>query len=199
MVWNPELHMTTMPRIKVDQRRPWNHLLTLPNSESIFTKLIFLHVCRKRSWYMPLNICWYFLIKLSWYLGFNFFWYCWLKICWYLGLNICGVDFCSIFDDICWSNFVDIFGSIFADGDFAPYLGEAELIFAAQYLLIFVAQTLLIFLAQYLLMEILFHIWSWYLPPGSVEITAAPGSPLLATLSRPCKYNSYRIQMQTKN
>ena len=78
------------------------------------------------------------------------------------------MDFCSIFDDICWSNFVDIFGSIFADGDFAPYLGEAELIFAAQYLLIFVAQTLLIFvaqtllifLAQYLLMEILFHIWS---------------------------------------
>ena len=115
-----------------DKSRPassLNHLLTLPNSESIFTELIFLHVFRKRSWYMPLNICWYFLIKLSWYLGFNFFWYCWLKICWYLGLNICGVDFCSIFDDICWSNFVDIFGSIFADGDFVPYL---ELIFAAR-------------------------------------------------------------------
>ena len=28
--------------------------------------------------------------------------------------------------------FVDIFGSIFVDGDFAPYLGEAELIFAGR-------------------------------------------------------------------
>ena len=127
MVWNPELHMTTMPRIKVDQRRPWNHLLTLPNSESIFTELIFLHVCRKRSWYMPLNICWYFLIKLSWYLGFNFFlvllaqnllifgaqylrsgfllnirWYLLVKLCWYFWLNICWWRFCSIFGvDIC--------------------------------------------------------------------------------------------------